>query len=135
MTERYPWVYCADCKVRTNSMTGLCKDCRPARTTPPIEVRCGICGVRTRRQNGICQICDLSPAGAPTEADRLTGGRWVSVDGIQRWRPWTAEECAERTRQALRMRPTTAAFDELQQARKRLHALVNEHRPATKEVA
>lgn len=91
--------------------------------------RCTQCGVRT---GAVLKVC---PACLDAGIEPLTGGRWVSVDGIQRWRPWTDEECAERTRQALRLQPTTAAFDEMRQARKRLHALVNEHRPANKEVA
>lgn len=91
--------------------------------------RCTQCGTRTGSVLKVCAPC-LSAG-----IDPLTGGRWVSVEGIQRWRPWTAEECAERTRQALRALPARRDFDELQQARKRLHVLVGEHRSARKEVA
>lgn len=125
---------CNQCTKKTRSASGLCNECRPRTATRP-EVACNVCGIRTTAKGGTCPSCAWLPLGAPSEAHRLTGGRWINVGGIQRWQPWTDEECAERTRAALRAFPTSPAFDELQAARKRLHVLVNECRPTTKEVA
>lgn len=65
---------------------------------------CTSCQQMCRTISGVCGPCQglgQFPAG-------LKGGRWVNERGIQRWRPWTAEECVERTRDAIeRVIPAT----------------------------
>lgn len=101
-SSRTPRMYpCKNCTRRTRSTNGLCIECRPRTRARPPETKCCLCGGRTVARDGICRTCTNAQHAAPTEAHRLTGGRWVNVGGIQRWQPWTPEECAERTRAAL----------------------------------
>lgn len=60
--------------------------------------RCTECGGRTASVIKVCRTC------LAAGIDPLSGGRWVNDGGIQRWKPWTAEECAERTARALALR-------------------------------
>lgn len=58
---------------------------------------CPECGRPCRTISGICGPCQ----GIGVDTDALRGGRWVIDGRVQRWKPWTDEECAERTRRAL----------------------------------
>lgn len=100
MTRPTRMTLCANCPRSTRSISGLCAACQPKKAARP-EVPCSVCGIRTTAKGGICPSCNWVPIGDPTPADELKGGRWVNENGIQRWRKWTDEECAERSRRAL----------------------------------
>lgn len=62
---------------------------------------CSKCEIECRSESGVCWACQKYSA-----ADRpLRGGRWVTIGLVRRWKPWTDEECAERTRRALQLLP------------------------------
>ncbi|GAB2970124.1 hypothetical protein [Nocardioides montaniterrae] len=74
---------CLGCGKATRAASRHCQNCQRDKAAP--KKPCGICGRRLKLHDGICNSCHIDTCIVPTEADKLTGGRWVTVNGVQRY--------------------------------------------------